>query len=303
MIIKEGQKVAIISDLHIQPQFERSGFFYNDEELLSKFKDILSTHDLLILNGDVFETYVNVKYPTKNADVAQVRKIIYETYQKTFQFVFENKDKFIIVSGNHDDILACSRSRRKIFESDLERIRITRIVNLEFQNTVRDRRVLVTHGDEEYYSATDLMSRALHRFIRVWWWIWSRTILRKGAIDQYGHYKRMHKGVIFKKGYVDNVKDNFGFNTIDALVLGHTHKPVITPILYDTDADSSEFTYVNTGYFNGITNYITTLSNTTGDLDITQRFEHYKEKTPKDIKGWNWIRFPRFIESTVRNLF
>lgn len=303
MIIKEGQKVAVISDLHIQANYSNSGFFYNDEEFLSKLKEIVSSHDLLIFNGDVFETYVNPRYPTKKADIEQVKKIVYETYKNSFEYVFQNKDKIIFISGNHDDILACRDSRRKIFGSDLNRIRISRILNLEFQNQIKDRKALVAHGDEKYYYASDIASRSLRKFIRLWWWFWSSTILKKGIMDQHGHYKRMHEGTIFKKSFVDNLKDSFAFNDVDALVLGHTHKPVVTPILYDVRVDSSEFIYVNTGYFNGATNYITTIQNQNGELDIVQKFEHYKDKTPKNVKGWNWIRFPRLIETVVRKFF
>lgn len=303
MIVKQGQKVSVISDLHIHKNYKKSVFFYDDKAFLAKIRSLLEGCDLLVLNGDIFETYVNERFPTKKADIAEVKAIVYETYKSSFEFIFDNKDKIIFISGNHDDILACPKGRREIFKKDLKRIRIYKTINLEFQNDSGDRNALITHGEEEYYSSSALFSTFLRKAIRVWWWVWSRTILKKGSIDQYGHYKRMHEGVIFKKSYVSNLTDDFNFGKVDALVLGHTHKPVITPILYDVFNETSEFVYVNTGYFNGMTNYITTIENIDGNLAISQNFEHNKDINPMATKGWNWIRFPRWGETIIRTFF
>lgn len=307
MIIKKGQVVKVISDLHIYSDFEVSSFFYKDEEFLAKLKEITDSCDLLILNGDVFEIYVTERFPTKKGKVEEIKKIVYESYKKSFEYIFENSHKIFFVVGNHDYILSYPNLRREIFGEDCQRLNFFKKIILKFEpedeGQMNHKTTVVTHGDEPYYNSDDLLSSFKRKIIEIFWWIATVTLRKKGVLNPAASNSVYTRGPVFDRRNVENIKEQFRYSKIDCLVLGHTHKPVIMPLNYEDNGNTESFTYVNTGYFNGLENYVTSLMNNNGKITVIQQYERDEDKLPSKTKKKGFLQIHPFFDWCARKVF
>lgn len=306
MIIKKGQVVKVISDLHIYSDFEFSSFFYEDEDFLAKLKELANSCDVLILNGDVFETYITEKPPTNKEKVKEVKKIVYESYKKSFDYIFQNSDKIFFTVGNHDHVLSFPQLRREIFGDDCQRLNFFKKIILKFEQgegQVGYKTAVVTHGNEPYYENDDLISSFKRKVIEIFWWIATVTLRKKGVLNPAASNSVYTRGPVFDRRNVENIKEQFRYSKIDCLVLGHTHKPVIMPLSYEDNGNTENFTYVNTGYFNGLENYVTSLTNTEGNIVIAQQYERDESRLPSKTKKRGFLKMHPVFEWYARKVF
>lgn len=307
MIIKKGQVVKVISDLHIYSDFETSSFFYEDEDFLEKLKELTESCDVLILNGDVFETYISEKRPSNKEKVKEVKKIVYESYAKSFEYIFQNPGKIFFTVGNHDHVLSFPNLRREIFGKDCQRLNFFKKIILKFEpkdgSQAGYRTAVVTHGNEPYYENDDLISSFKRYCVEVFWWIATIALRKKGVLNPAAQNSVYTRGEVFNKRNVENIKEQFRYSHIDCLVLGHTHKPVIMPLSYEDNGNTENFTYVNTGYFNGLENYVTSLVNTGGKIVVSQQYERDEDRLPSKTKKRGFLEIHPIFDWYARKVF
>lgn len=305
--IKNLKKVKVISDLHIYSDYMNSSFFLSDDEMLEKIQSLVESCDLLILNGDVFETYYAFKLPTLNRKIEEIRKTVYSSYTNTFKYIFSNKEKIIFTVGNHDDILCDPLNRKKIFGEDINSLRFEKTLLLEFEyidtnDEMSIERVLVNHGEEPCY----LNQTFFFKFIMpVFWFLATIYVKSKNQVlDSSVEFKVRHRGEIFNEKNVWAIKEYLKFRDINTIVLGHTHKPIITPVTFLVGREEKTYRYVNTGYYNGYINYITTLATGPDSVGfkISQEMEMDESKHPSKSKNKSWFMAPYWVDQFARKI-
>ena len=287
--IKKGQTVKIISDLHLHGNFGLSSHFYKDEELLSEIKGLVESSDLLIINGDLFETFYSSTLPTNEAYCEIVRDIVYNAYKKTFQFMFDNHKKILIMIGNHDYILNDYVNQWRIFGKDIDKVNIRKATTLEFEGEATPHRYLVYHGDEPFWASDTVFSKISKSVIAGFWWLVTNVIKGK-ILDSGFNYKINHAAKIFYKENLKQFRHYFNCEDYEGIILGHTHNPVLCRIAIGSFGRKKTYNYINTGFYNGLENYITTMVND-GPIapTISQSYQYNSEKEPTKTKGKTFI--------------
>lgn len=244
-------KLTFISDLHIKPKDQANNFMLSDDQLYGFLKKTLEKSDHIYLVGDIFEAQQSLAYPTEERQVAEIIKSV-DFFKKSFSFVLQHKDRIHLLWGNHDRVLSNSENQEKIFGSS-KVVYKSKCIQLKNDQGC----IFVTHGEEEYYKTW------FGRFLEFGTWLGGnleRLFARKffgvkNMSRQDSKYRKNRKQYNYLKGrsdYPENCK---------YLITGHTHDPQVQPT-----ADGT--IHINTGLFNGVINYVTSID--TDTMNISQ---------------------------------
>jgi UDP-2,3-diacylglucosamine pyrophosphatase LpxH len=244
-------KLTFISDLHIKPKDQANNFMLSDDQFLDFLKKTLETSDHIYLVGDVFEAQQSLAYPTEKKQVTEIIKSV-EFFNKSFDFILKHKDRVHLLWGNHDRILSNPENQEEIF-GNAHAVSKSKCIQLGNDQGC----IFITHGEEDYYKTW------FGRFLEFGTWLGGnleRLFARKlFGVKNMSRQDNKHKKNKKQYNYLKNRSDYP--ENCKYLITGHTHDPQVQ-LMHDG------VVHLNTGMFDGFTNYVTSID--TNTMNISQ---------------------------------
>lgn len=234
--LKKNQRCLVVSDIHIG----------NGTKSIDKLMPLLDKYDFIIFNGDIFDLYLH-----------KLRIFLYEKSVPFFKWMWENKDKFVYIVGNHDENLWNLDELDKPFFDLYESVRVIQ----------KGKEFVVMHGHQ--FDENCRRTRWKTKFL-YWLEYLSNIIFRVNW--QYLIFKERKYFFNFAnkkvKKALPEVRENarrYSENMkIKCLIHGHTHFP--DNIIYN-EGTSKEFRIIDQGSFQIGVSYVV-IENGNAELKI-----------------------------------